>query len=659
MSAPAEPLARDPHVRPQDDLFGHVNNPWIESVEIPADRGRYGVFDMLRERSEEQVREIIEEVSAQAAAGQTSPDSVEGTVAALYRSFLDEERLESLGAAPIQDLLEAVAGLSSTAELPALLGRLARDGVTGALMPFVSTDDRDSDSYVVYLEQAGIGLPDESYYREEQHAATLAAYREHAARLLALTGAVPEEQAGAAAERAVALETRLAGAHKDRVANRDPVATYTKMDAAELARHAPAYDWQAWAQQMGAAQPFAEVVVRQPDYLTALSTALEEVDLASWQDWLRLRVAEAFAGYLHDAVVAERFDFHGRTLSGIPEQRARWKRGVSLVDDALGEAVGELYVQRHFPPAAKERMSELVGHLVEAFRRSFADSAWMGEETREAAAAKLAAFTPKVGHPETWRDYSALRLDESDLVGNVRACAAFEVDRNLGKLGGPVDRDEWFLTPQTVNAYYNPGMNEIVFPAAILQPPFFDADGDDADNFGGIGAVIGHEIGHGFDDAGSTFDGQGNLRDWWTAADREAFDARSDALVAQFDGQESRFAPGHGVNGALTVGENIGDIGGLAIGHAAYRLATAGTDAATTVGDDGLTGDQRFFVRWATVWCGTARTEEAVRLLAIDPHSPQDLRGNACRNIDAFHDAFAVTEGDGMWLPPGERVSLF
>ncbi|MDN5717942.1 MAG: peptidase M13 [Janibacter sp.] len=647
----------DTRVRPQDDLFGHVNNHWLEAVEIPADRGRYGSFDVLRERAEDDVRVLIEEVSAAVASGQVAADDVAGKVGALYRSFLDEARADELGVEPIADLLASVDEVTSIPDLMALTGRLARAGVSGVVLPFVNTDDRDSSRYVLYLEQGGLGLPDESYYRDDQHAATLTAYREHVARLFVLAVGLDDEAAAEAAARVVDLETLLAESHWDRVANRDPIKTYTLVDAAELTDLAPAVDWGAWAVGLGAQAPFAEVVVRQPDFLRGLSVALGTTDLATWRDWLRLRIVQAHAAYLDARIVAAEFDFVGRTLSGIPEQRARWKRGVSLVDVSLGEAVGELYVERHFPPAARERMAELVDNLVEAFRRSFAASEWMGSATQQEAIAKLEAFTPKVGHPATWRDYSSLEIREGDLVGNVRRVAAFEVDRALAKLDGPVDRDEWFLTPQTVNAYYNPGLNEIVFPAAILQPPFFDAEGDDADNYGGIGAVIGHEIGHGFDDAGSTFDGQGNLRDWWTQEDRTAFEERRDALVAQFDRLTTRNAPGHTVNGALTVGENIGDIGGLAIGHAAYLIAAG--ESAREVDADGLTGEQRFFSNWARVWCGDARTEEAVRLLSIDPHSPQDVRANAVRNIDAFHSAFGTREGDEMWLDPQERVSLF
>jgi putative endopeptidase len=380
------------------------------------------------------------------------------------------------------------------------------------------------------------------------------------------------------------------------------------------------------------------------------------VPIESWRDWLRWQVLHAWAPYLSEALVAENFDFYGRTLSGVPEIRERWKRGVALVEDALGEAVGQLYVERHFPPHAKAAMETLVGNLVTAFGQAFDGLDWMGEDTKAAAHAKLAAFTPKVGYPDRWRDYSALEVTPGDLVGNVRRAAAFEVDRNLAKLGSPVDRDEWFMTPQTVNAYYNPGLNEIVFPAAILQPPFFDVDADDAVNYGGIGAVIGHEIGHGFDDQGSQYDGAGNLRNWWTDEDRARFTERAGALIAQFDELEPADAPGYRINGALTVGENIGDLCGLAIGHAAYRIALAGQPAPEL---DGLTGDQRFFVGWAHLWCGKAREAEAKRLLQIDPHAPMDQRANIVRNVDEFHEAFGTVEGDGMWLAPQERVTFF
>ncbi len=653
MRAGIDHSAGDPSVRPQDDLFGHVNGGWVARTEIPADRGRYGSFDILRENAEAQVRDIITAV----AEGEPEVGTVARKVGDLYSSFMDEERIEQRGVEPLAPFLDAISAITSPQEVMSLLGRFLRAGIDGVVHPIVNTDDRDSTRYVVYLEQAGIGLPDEAYYREPRHEAIRTAYPPHVARMLTLAGVYAGDAATAAADRVMGLETRIAAAHWDQVTNRDAVKTYTLLDRAGLDELTPALDWDAYlAGAQASATTFDQVVARQPDHLRSVSEALTEVDLATWQDWLRWRVVHALAPHLPAALVAENFDFFGRTLSGVPEIRERWKRGVGLVEDALGEAVGQLYVEQHFPPRAKERMVELVDNLVEAFRRDFDALEWMGEQTRREALAKLEAFTPKIGYPDRWRDYSALEVDPSDLLGNVARASAFEVDRNLAKLGGPVDRDEWFMTPQTVNAYYNPGLNEIVFPAAILQPPFFDVDADDAVNYGGIGAVIGHEVGHGFDDQGSQYDGDGNLRNWWTESDRANFDGRAQRLIAQFDELESRDAPGHQVNGALTVGENIGDLGGLTIGHAAYRISTEGGEAPVI---DDLTGDQRFFIGWARVWCGAAREAEAIRLLAIDPHAPMDLRANAVRNLTEFHEAFDVAEGDGMWVPEEDRVRIF
>ena len=639
----------DLSVRPQDDLFGYTNGTWLRQTEIPADRGRFGTFDRLREQAEHDLRALLDE----AVASEAAPDTSQGRVGRLFGAFLDETAIESAGLGGAADLLAEVDAVADIRGLVALAGRFERIGIDGPMTSFVNTDDRASDRYVVYLNQGGLGLPDESYYREEQHEATRAAYQRHVAAMLTLAGRPSPD---AAAERIMALETRLAAGHIDKVADRDPVATYHLCSPQRLAELAPQVDWDAYAAGLGApAAAFAEVVVRQPGYLTAWSTALAEEPLSTWREWLAWHVVHSVAPFLPKAFVEENFDFYGRTLSGTPQMRARWKRGVELVDRLLPEALGELYVERHFPPAAKARMTELVANLVEAFRRSFADRPWMGEATKAQALAKLEQFTPKIGYPDTWRDYSGLSLS-GDLLADVASAHAFETDRNLAKLGGPVDRGEWFMGPQTVNAYYNPGMNEIVFPAAILQPPFFDVEADDAVNYGGIGAVIGHEIGHGFDDQGSQFDGSGNLRNWWTDADREAFDALGAKLIAQFDHLEPIAAPGRTVNGALTVGENLGDLAGLGVGHAAYRIACGHQQPPVL---DGLTGDQRFFVGWAQVWCGKAREETAVMLLAVDPHSPAEHRANVVRNIDAFHTAFGVVEGDGMWLDPADRVSVF
>ena len=642
--------AVDPAVRPQDDLFAHVNGRWLATTPIPEDRGRYGTFDMLRERAEEHVRVIIEEV----AAGDPEAGTVAAKVGDLYAAFMDEVAVEALGVAPLADDLARVGAVADAGDVVALMGTLSRSGVMGLVIPFVNTDDRDPSRYVVYLEQAGLGLPDESYYREDAHADKRTAYVSHVERMLALAGwADPEGAAG----RVMALETRIASGHWDKVTNRDPVKTYTLVDLAGLSELSPGVAWPRFLEGLGASpQAFDAVVVRQTDHVRSIAAALADEPVQVWRDWLAWHVVHTHAPYLSTPVVEENFDFYGRTLSGVPQMRERWKRGVSLVEEALGEAVGQLYVERHFPPHAKERMVELVDNLVEAFRRSLSQVPWMGDATRSEALAKLGRFTPKIGYPDRWRDYSALTVVPGDLLGDVRRAVAFEVDRQLAKLGGPVDRDEWFMTPQTVNAYYNPGLNEIVFPAAILQPPFFDVEADDAVNYGGIGAVIGHEVGHGFDDQGSQFDGTGTLRNWWTDEDRAAFQARADALIAQFDQLETRDAPGHKVNGALTVGENIGDLGGLTIGYSAYRISL-GDDPAPEI--DGLTGEQRFFVGWAQVWRGVSRPAEAERLLAIDPHSPMDLRANAARNLGEFHEAFGVGEGDGMWLAPDDRVRIF
>ncbi len=640
----------DPAVRPQDDLFAHVNGRWLASTEIPADRGRYGTFDILREQAEKDVQAIVEEVSA----GSPAPGSVAAKVGDLYASFMAEERVEALGVEPLRADLERISAARDAGDVVRLLGSLGRAGVPGLVVPFVNTDSGDPDRYVVYLEQAGIGLPDESYYREEKYEPLRRDYVAHVGRMLTLAGWVGAE---AEAEQVMALETRIAAGHWDKVTNRNPVKTYTLLDRAGLEELTPGVDWSGYLEGFGAPSgALDEVVVRQPDHLRSIASALDEEPIEAWRAWLTWHLLHDYAPYLSAPFVEENFDFYGRRLSGVPELRARWKRGVGLLEAALGEAVGQLYVERHFPPRAKQRMAELVDNLVEAFRRSFEQVPWMGAATRAEALAKLEAFTPKIGYPDRWRDYSSLEVDPADLVGNVRRATAFEVDRAFGKLGGPVDRGEWFMTPQTVNAYYNPGMNEIVFPAAILQPPFFDLDADDAVNYGGIGSVIGHEIGHGFDDQGSQFDGRGELRMWWTAEDRSRFEALARALVAQFSDLETRDAPGHKVNGELTVGENIGDLGGLTIGYSAYRISLGGEQAPVL---DGLTGDQRFFYGWATNWRGRSREEEAVRLLAIDPHSPVDVRANAVRNLSEFHDAFGTAEGDGMWLAPEERVRIF
>ncbi|MEV8374844.1 M13-type metalloendopeptidase [Kribbella sp. NPDC056861] len=638
-------------VRPQDDLYRYANGPWLDRTEIPADKAIYGAFHALLDDSERDVRTIVE----QTAATEHPAGSEARKIGDLFNSFMDTERIEQLGATPIADQLELVAAIKDVDGLIAVLGQLELQGVPGVFYYGADIDAKKSDEYIIYTSQGGITLPDESYYREDSFADVRTAYVAHLARMLELAG-LPDSSA--AADRIMALETRLAEGHWDRVRNRDVTATYTKVDRAGLEALTPDFDWAVWLTNAGVPESaFEQLVVRQPSYLTAAAAALQEIDLEHWKEWLSWRVVHSAAPLLSKAFVDENFAFYGKTLTGAPELRERWKRGLGVVDSALGEAVGQLYVAEHFPPAAKARMVELVGHLVEAYRQRIEALDWMSPETRRRALDKLATFTPKIGYPDKWKDYSGLEIAADDLVGNVRRSVAVETARDLAKLGQPIDKTEWLMTPQTVNAYYNPRMNEIVFPAAILHPPFFDLDADDAVNYGSIGAVIGHEIGHGFDDQGSKYDGAGNLSEWWTDEDRTAFEERTAKLVAQYDVLEPTDAPGHTVNGSLTLGENIGDLGGLSIAYVAYTLSLGDADFPTV---DGLTGPQRFFLAWALGWSSKAREAEAIRRLAIDPHSPPEFRCNAVvRNIDAFHEAFEIADADGMWLAPEDRVRIW
>ena len=646
----------DATIRPQDDLFGHVNGQWLETAEIPGDLAVSGGFIDLALEAEEIVGEILNEARDAVTAGGADLSEDQRKLGDLFASFLDVERVDALGAAPIAEDLAAIAALTDVSELIGLVGRLQRDGNGGLVDAYVNTDDRKSDRNIVNLVQGGIGLPDESFYREDGFAEIREAYVAHVARVLQLVG-LSEEQAADGAARVLSLETRLAAGHWDRVRSRDVIASYNLVSSAELAELSPAYDWAAWAEGLGATgDELAEVLVRQPSYLTALSEALAEVPLADWQAWLTFHVAIGAAPYLSAPFVDEHFAFYSQTLKGVTEQRDRWKRGVGLCNGILGEAVGAAYVDRTFPPEAKAQMDELVANLVAAYRVSIGQLPWMSEETQQRALAKLELFRPKIGYPDVWRDYSSLVIDRDDLLGNVRRGAAFETARHLAKIGAPVDRDEWLMTPQTVNAYYNPGVNEICFPAAILQPPFFDPEADPALNYGGIGAVIGHEIGHGFDDQGTQYDGEGNLDNWWTDADREAFQVLADKLIAQYDAFEPRDLPGHSVNGALTVGENIGDLGGLTIGLLAYELSLGGADAPVI---DGRSGRERVFWNWANIWRIKTRKEAQLQLLSIDPHSPAEFRANIVRNLDEFHEEFRTDASDGLWLEPEDRVRIW
>jgi putative endopeptidase len=655
----------DSAARPQDDLFGHVNGRWLAEYEIPPDRATDGAFRTLFDRAEEQVRDLI----TGAADSNPQPDTDEQRIGDLYVSFMAEDTVARIGLAPLHEELKSIDAAPDAAALAAVVGRLQHTGVPGGAGAYIDTDSKDSTRYLLHLNQSGLGLPDESYYRDEQHAEILAAYPRHIAAMFALVyGGGPDDHAETAA-RILALESKLAAAHWDVVKRRDADLTYNLRTFSDLSEQAPGFDWSVWVDGLGSSPDrVAELVVRQPDYLTAFAALWTSEDLEDWKRWLRWRLIHTRALVLTDDLVAEDFDFYGRRLSGTEQIRDRWKRGVALVENLMGDAVGRLYVERHFPPGAKARIDDLVGNLRKAYRVSIESLDWMTPETRQRALAKLDKFTAKIGYPDKWRDYSKLRVDRADLYGNFRRGAAVNHDRELAKLGSPVDRDEWFMTPQTVNAYYNPGMNEIVFPAAILQPPFFDPTADDAANYGGIGAVIGHEIGHGFDDQGAKYDGDGNLVDWWTDQDRAEFGARTRALIEQYDAYTPRaLTNGHHVNGAFTVGENIGDLGGLSIALLAYQLSLntherlreeAKADAAPII--DGLTGPQRVFFGWAQVWRTKSREAEAIRRLAIDPHSPPEFRCNGVvRNIDAFYDAFDVAESDALYLDRAQRVRIW
>ena len=643
-------------IRPQDDLFRHVNGAWLARTEIPEDKARWGSFHLIAEQAEKDVREIIEE----------STDAEPGTEARkigdLFTSFMDTARIEELGATPLAGQIDRVDAVDSVPALLSLVGELEREGVGGLVGTYIEPDPGNPERYVVFFVQSGLSLPDESYYRLENFDGTRTAFREYATKILGLAGVADP---AAQADRLFALETEIAAHHWDNVKSRDAVATYNLMTWAEV-RELVGVDLDPWLDAVapGFQSGFAEINVNQPSALTGLGTLLTEERLEDWKAWLRLHIVRASAAFLSQAFVDTNFAFYGTELTGVPVNRERWKRGVGFVEAAMGEAVGRVYVQRHFPPAAKDAMDELVANLIEAYRESITGLEWMTPETRERALQKLDAFTPKVGFPARWKDYSALEVDPGDLIGNVLRANAWEHDRQLAKLGAQIDRDEWYMTPQTVNAYYNPLMNEIVFPAAILQYPFFELDRDAAANYGGIGAVIGHEIGHGFDDQGSAFDGTGALRDWWTDDDRAAFEQRTGALIAQYDALVPQgLAAEHHVNGALTIGENIGDLGGLGIAIKAYRLSL-GADTTDEDADgpviDGYTGIQRLLLSWAQIWQQKGREAETIRLLTIDPHSPNEFRCNQIvRNVDEFYRAFDVTETDALWLDADQRVTIW
>jgi putative endopeptidase len=639
----------EPGIRPQDDLFGHVNGRWLETAEIPADKGSWGPFVQLADAAEAQVHAIIEELAEQVVSGQQDLGDDAMRIACLYASFMDEATVEQRGVEPIRPLLAAVESLRDIRDFAAFVGEFEQIGGSGPFGLYVDVDARDSDRCLVNLVQGGTGLPDETYYRDEKFADVREKY---VAFLTTVFTLIEHADPAAAAATVMSVETRLAQGHWERAETRDIQKTYNLTTLEDLHALCPAFDWEVFIRNLGGSEAsISETCVRQPSYLAHLSTALEEIPLADWRTWLLARVVRACAPYLSAEFVEANFDFYARTLSGTPQLRERWKRGVALVEGSVGEALGRVYVDRHFPPESKAMMEELVANLLAAYRQSIAALDWMSEETKQRAYDKLDQFRSKIGYPDTFRDYTSLEFSPDDLLGNVAAANAFETRRQLAKVGAPVDRDEWLMLPQTVNAYYRPGLNEICFPAAILQKPFFSPEAEMAENYGGIGAVIGHEIGHGFDDQGAQYDGAGNLHDWWTPDDKAAFEQKSKALIEQYDGFSPRNLPGEHVNGALTVGENIGDLGGLTIALAAYSIATGG--------DVTLEGAQSLFFNWAFCWRTKRRQELDQQYLTVDPHSPPEFRANIVRNLDEFHATFGTNPGDGLWLEPQDRVRIW
>jgi putative endopeptidase len=638
----------DPLVRPQDDLFRHYNGKWINEYEMPADRSSDGIFRKLHDEAEARVREIIENSSGTGEAQK---------IGDLYKSFMDTDAIKARGISPIVDDLAAIDGITNLQEFITVMARLEMRGIGGIFGAAIYPDAMDSNTNILYMGQGGLSLPDESYYREDQFAEIRAAFLDHVAKMCALVGIADGAKI---ADQILKLETEIATHHWDQVKDRDATLTYNKHSRAELETLAPQFLFDLWAEHAKVpAKALESVVVCEPSYFSSVSAMLAdfEANRGSWIGWLKLNLVSASAAYLTDDIVQQNFEFYAKTLSGTPQIRDRWKRGVSVTQGALGEAIGKVYVEKYFPEKAKSEMKVLVDFLLEAYRLSIIDLPWMSEVTKKKALEKLTKFTPKIGYPDKWRDYSTLQISADDLIGNLWRIAEFDHAYAIAKIGAPVDRDEWHMTPQTVNAYYNPLANEIVFPAAILQPPFFDLEADIAANYGGIGAVIGHEIGHGFDDQGSKYDGDGNMVDWWSDEDRAKFESLTKVLVDQFDALSPESTPDIHVNGAFTLGENIGDLGGLAIAYKAYKLALNGAESPVI---DGLTGDQRFFLSYAHSWRNKNRPEEVRRRIAIDPHSPDEFRCNQIvRNVQEFYDAFGVTEKDELWLAPAERVRIW
>ena len=640
----------DPAVKHSENFFYSVNGTWLNKTEIPADKSNYGSFTKLADDAQVALRTIIETAAAKP---NKTPGTDEQKLGDFYTSYMNEAGIEALGKTPIEADLAAIAAIADTNQLAAAFADFQRMGAAIPLGWYVNNDEKNSTQYAVYLGQSGLGLPDRDYYLkdDEKFKTIRAAYVSYIKDMLTLSGVADAEKA---AERILALETKLATAQWSRVENRDADKTYNKFAKADLTKTLSGFPWETFA-KAAKLDGVNDIIVQQPSYMEAFGKIYAETDLQSWKDYLALRLVSEFSGKLSKAFVDRQFDFYGKVLSGTLEQQPRWKKAVNASDEVLGEVAGKLYVAEHFKPEAKARMEVLVKNVIQAYHDSIDTLEWMTPETKKAAHEKLNKFTPKIGYPDKWKDYSNLSIKADDLVGNYKTATAFAYSEMLNKLGKPIDRTEWFMTPQTVNAYYNPTNNEIVFPAAILQPPFFNMEADDAVNYGGIGAVIGHELGHGFDDQGAKYDGDGNLRNWWTDADKAEFEKRGKQLVAQYAKYEP--LPGAHVNGELTLGENIGDLGGLTVALRAYKLSLDGKAASVI---DGFTGEQRFFISWSQVWRRKYREEELRNRLMTDSHSPSEYRAiGIVSNIPEFYTAFDVKEGDKMYIAPENRVKIW
>ncbi|SEJ20595.1 endothelin-converting enzyme Metallo peptidase. MEROPS family M13 [Sphingomonas sp. OV641] len=633
---------RDTSVPPGDDFYAYANGTWQKNTEIPADRSSYGMFHRLQDLSREQTRTILDEQKAKA--GSKSGD--------FYASFLDEAAVNAKGVTPVKPWMTAIKAAPTKEALAAEAGRMARRGVDSLFALFVNQDDKDPETYAVFFNQAGLGLPDRDYYLKDDAklAATRTAYQAYLAKMLTLAG---EPNADARAAAVMQLEKTIAEAHWTRVDSRDADKIYNKMTFAELVARAPGYDWTSFFQAAGIPAE-APLIVAQPTAFVGEAKAWAEAPLPVLKDHLLLRTLSTYARYLSTDFDQTRFAFYGTELTGAPEQQARWKRGVDLVSSQLGEDLGQAYVARYFPPESKAAADALVRNIIAAMGERLKNLEWMAPETKQKALAKLAAFTPKIGYPDKWRDYAGLEIRRDDLVGNVARGNEFEFQRNLNKIGQPIDRGEWFMTPMTINAYANPTMNEIVFPAAILQPPFFDPKADPAVNYGAIGAVIGHEISHHFDDQGRKYDPTGKLADWWTEQDVARFKTFTDRLVAQYDAYEP--LPGQHVQGALTLGENIADLAGIIVSYDAYRLSLGGKKAPVI---DGTTGAQRFYLGYGQVWRTKYRDPILRQILLSDPHSPGMQRANIVRNVDTWYEAFGARPGQKLYLNDEQRVRIW